>query len=387
VPPAEQTEQAFPGRQGPWVTAWVELPDLGLQEVTYQEIDGQAVLEGDILLDISGGQTHSALSAGRRKERYRWQDGIIPYAISDSMSEKSQAKLKRAIAHWESKTSLRFVKHKKEKDYVLFRKGSGCSSKVGRQTGEQTVTLGDHCSEGNMIHEIGHVAGLWHEQARADRDKFVSILWANIESGAKDNFDTYIERGEDGIDLGPYDYGSIMHYPSEAFSKNDKPTIKRKDGGDPEELGQRKGLSAGDIRGVESMYSKRVQLRGEVASAHCQSVAEGTIEAGAPMEFAGCNDTQAQEWFFTPRGELRTPLAPGLCLGVAHERTAQGGSVQFRSCNGTTAQQWSNRSGQLRSALDDSLCLSVTHGSTAQEPAAVQLKSCDGTSTQQWTLL
>jgi hypothetical protein len=62
------------------------------------------------------------------------------------------------------------------------------------------------------------------------------------------NFDI---QTENGVDLGDYDYSSIMHYPRWAFSKNGKDTIVPH--GDYE-IGQRDGLSAGDINGVLEMY-------------------------------------------------------------------------------------------------------------------------------------
>ena len=78
---------------------------------------------------------------------------------------------------------------------------------------------------GNAIHEIGHTVGLWHEQSRSDRDQFVKINYQNIVPGMEFNFDQQIS---DGDDRGHYDYDSIMHYPTWAFSKNNQPTIVAK---------------------------------------------------------------------------------------------------------------------------------------------------------------
>ena len=70
-------------------------------------------------------------------------------------------------------------------------------------------------------HEIGHTVGLWHEQSREDRDKFIEIIWENVQDGkqpdgtydptkdARANFDQHIT---DGDQIGIYDYCSIMHY-------------------------------------------------------------------------------------------------------------------------------------------------------------------------------
>ena len=33
-----------------------------------------------------------------------------------------------------------------------------------------------------------HTTGIWHEQSRTDRDKYVEVLWHNIKKGDVENF-------------------------------------------------------------------------------------------------------------------------------------------------------------------------------------------------------
>ena len=70
-----------------------------------------------------------------------------------------------------------------------------------------------------------HALGFYHEQSRADRDKYVEIHWENIMPHGRHNFEKAYYIDDYGT---PYDYCSIMHYWSNIFSKNGKDTITPK---------------------------------------------------------------------------------------------------------------------------------------------------------------
>ena len=60
-------------------------------------------------------------------------------------------------------------------------------------------------------HELLHAMGVFHEQSRMDRDKYVRILTQNIKSPFASQFRKHQNSDTFGI---PYDYKSIMHYGS-----------------------------------------------------------------------------------------------------------------------------------------------------------------------------
>ena len=242
--------------------------------IQYSVVDGLAVFEGCIVLGTveEMEEKTAAIRAGEDVEeedsargvfipgqKYRWPDGIVPYEIDVNLP--NQKRINDAIAHWEAKTSIRFVRRtssnaSKYPNYIYFKPANGCWSQVGMRGGKQDIGLARGCGTPATIHEIGHALGLWHEQSREDRDKHIQIHWQNIKPENLHNFNQHIT---DGDDYDSYDYDSIMHYGSTAFSKNGKPTITTIPSGKP--IGNSKGLSDRDIATIEFMYQGKAPTK------------------------------------------------------------------------------------------------------------------------------
>jgi hypothetical protein len=237
--------------------------------ITYEEIAGKAVFQGDIILspDQIGADGDTAKSAkarvrgaGLSGSHTRWPEGRIPYTIDPGLPD--QSRVTNAIAHWEANTPIRFVTRTSESAFLTFRpSSSGCSSAIGRTGGEQFIELDAGCGQGAVIHEIGHAVGLFHEQTRKDRDNHVNINWWNIKEGKDHNFEKYTSRGYTGFDYRNFDFASVMMYSPFQYAKDDRyPTITRKDG--RTDWTRSKQLSFADKATVTAMYGHLYALNG-----------------------------------------------------------------------------------------------------------------------------
>ncbi len=236
--------------------------------IVFANRQGNAIFEGDILLGQTGDIEAGSADTGKREahpeepsigpngiiiigDRYRWVQAIVPFQFDGSFSATQRSRIEGAMDDIEAISGIRFITRSNQGDYVFITDNEdGCFAHVGRIGGRQTVNLGNGCvTTGIITHELLHAIGFWHEHSRSDRSTFVTIFSQNIESGQESNFDQHIS---DGTDIGSYDYRSVMHYDTHAFSKNGQPTIAATDPNITTLGGDR--MTSGDIATVRSMY-------------------------------------------------------------------------------------------------------------------------------------
>lgn len=205
---------------------------------TIQELySNETAVEGDMLLQ-----------SDRNAAQHIWLTHDIPYAIDEKLSSRTKD-IEKATKMISDRSCLKFHQRTSEKDFIYFKRRSGCASYVGCIGGKQPIFMGDRCRVGNIVHEILHALGFYHEHTRMDRDEHVEILMENIRPGAVRNFK---KKSGNTFDV-PYDISSILHYGGKYFSSNGQNTIKPHDSTKP--MGQRKRLTDSDVLRIQRLYS------------------------------------------------------------------------------------------------------------------------------------
>lgn len=185
--------------------------------------DGYELIEGDILVRKQtvrlGG--HTALSLFTTNINEFWPNGIVPYEFSTNVSATNRQLAIDAMAMWENAASVDFRPRNSEAGYLFIQThAANNNSAVGRQGRMQVVNIADW-DRFVIAHELAHALGFWHEQSRDDRTNYIEVHLENVQDVRRDNFNIHNEASH----YGPYDFDSVMHYWSGAFSTNGQPSI------------------------------------------------------------------------------------------------------------------------------------------------------------------
>ena len=174
--PKTGPEKYIPELAYPGITGIEKKGKLFGEEITYHQINGEAVFEGDIILSKEQLNEEAGLrtqAAGVPSKAQRWTNGIVPYTIDKSLTNASD--IYKAMIHIEYYTPIRFVQRSNQNNYVTFKNSHGFSSSIGMSGGQQFVNLGLAFNYGGVLHEICHTLGLFHEHNRDDRDQTITV--------------------------------------------------------------------------------------------------------------------------------------------------------------------------------------------------------------------
>ncbi len=237
--------------------------------VTYLVTHGKFIFQGDIVLEkVDPVDSQGPLSPGGPDSisidyaQYLWPkvggQYQVPYLIAAGSGNVTN--LNNAITQFNRTFStIKFVARTTQADYVNFYfdpnyNNAQCEANVGRVGGAQQVGGAggsvNPCTVSTLLHEMGHVIGLWHEQSRPDRNTYISVNYGNVIKGS---FYNYTQLYDNAQEPTLFDYASVMEYPAFAFSRNGAPVIESIPAGIP--LSNLSGYSAADIDGIERLYA------------------------------------------------------------------------------------------------------------------------------------
>ncbi|PKO99434.1 MAG: hypothetical protein CVU13_04985 [Bacteroidetes bacterium HGW-Bacteroidetes-8] len=276
-----KTEMMFPGSAGTPATAIFD----GLT-VNCLDINGFKIFQGDII--ISSPENQATKGTAITSTINYWPENRVFYKIG---SKVNKSLIESAILEITQRTNLIFIPTFYDANYIEFIwDKDGCSSYVGRIGGKQSIWLADWGTKGTIIHEICHSLGIKHEHSRPDRDDYLIIIDTNIIKGYENNFNKLSNGKVNPSDA--LDFNSIMLYSPNAFSKNEKPTIVKKDNSVYDV--QRDSLSKYDVEILNDIYPAVVSSPyvifdevGILASGVYEIEGDVRHDGGAPVTMRG----------------------------------------------------------------------------------------------------
>lgn len=208
------------------------------------------------------------------------------------------------------------------------------------------------------VHELGHVLGFFHEQARPDNpdDRHADPAYCR----------TVGETETNGTYESAYDRDSIMHYCNRGGNS----------------VGY---ISATDIIGVRNVYGAKASGSFTSFDGRCLDVPWGSDFNGNPLQVFDCgsgNTWSTQQFMMNPATGVITWLGSSRVLDVRDGLTTPGTVVQIHDVNGSSAQQWSMPNAAIKGI--GGLCLDI-EGGVITNGARVQLSECNGGATQKFT--
>ena len=194
--------------------------------------EGYAIAQGDILLGKVPPEKKGLKNGiSQPKKTLLWPSNVIPYTITGEIANTQP--ILDAIDYFNENTSVRFVPAEEgDPDFLVFvGTEDHCASHLGRTGGPQPILLSPKCGKTEVMHELMHALGFVHEHSRKDRDRYIDILWDNIQEPFLFQFNKMPDQLVHSYSGSVFEFDpeSIMLYPENAFAKSQgQKTMKSK---------------------------------------------------------------------------------------------------------------------------------------------------------------
>jgi hypothetical protein len=214
------------GTEGKYQVGYVVGPDGKPEKIFFEDVRGDAVVEGDIVIGLAAdvprtpeaaleaGPAGSArLSLAVSQTAAYWPSGVVPYLFKSNATTATRDSALAGMQLINRRIDgITFVPATDPTaPHVLFiddnNTSGSCRAEVGRSTSSPTNVNINGCRPGKVAHEIMHALGFHHEQKRCDRDDYITISDSLAAAGS------WSKRCDNSTYAGtPYDLLSIMQY-------------------------------------------------------------------------------------------------------------------------------------------------------------------------------
>lgn len=213
-----------------------------------------------------------------------WADGVIPYSFTAEVDGGLRDRVREAMRELEGVADIHFVAPLRGRGNRLVistqhpEKPTGCWATVGRYSPGK-MNLGWCRDRRHILHELLHVAGMWHEQSRQDSDQFITMSRTDIND--------CVVRGTNSRGM-KYDFRSIMHYPISSLeakiTARGRQRLKEQKTQEAR-VGYYSELSPLDADNLQALYGRSTNER--TRDAENSNVVAGLIAGGVAVAVLG----------------------------------------------------------------------------------------------------